>query len=70
MEFEIEDIPVKGDGYESKYKFGSMRVGQSFIVPPEMKSKIASASAWYGKRHNKKFSIRITGGVIRCGRIA
>lgn len=70
MKFEIEDIPVKSDGYESKYNFASMRVGQSFVVPTDMKSKVSVAASYYGKRNNKKFSVRMTDGVLRCGRIA
>lgn len=70
MEFKIEDIPVKVYGYEGKYNFGSMKVGQSFVVPLEMRKKVSSASLWYGKRNNMKFSIRMTDGVLRCGRTA
>lgn len=72
MEFKIEDIPVKRDGYKGKYDsyFGSMKVGQSFVVPLEMRVKITNAAVYYGKRNNMKFSIRMTDGVLRCGRIA
>jgi hypothetical protein len=62
-------IPKPRSNY-SKYPFGEMEVGDSFVVLDEDRTKIAPAVSWYGKRNNKKFTVRnLPDGVCRVWRI-
>jgi hypothetical protein len=52
----VSNVPYN---YKPWWPFGKMEVGDSFLMPDAaLKLKCATAASWFGKRHNKKFSIR------------
>ncbi len=56
-DFKIETgVPVSLLEGNTKYPFAKMNVGDSFAFDPKLRSKIATASSYYGKRNAKKFS--------------
>jgi len=77
--FQIEkNVPMptwyrnSSEGYNGKYPFNLMKIGDSFLIPtaPVLTSKVGkavtSATVWYRKRYDKRFHIRtraVTGGV-------
>lgn len=80
MAFKVENkIPLPSNGSKfnrSKYPFGSMAVGDSFLIAkglsnyaPEV-TQVRAASSWYGKRNKKTFSVRRHEGTYRCWRVA
>jgi hypothetical protein len=66
MTIEIEsDIPLP-----ELYPFAKMKVGDSFLIPPEKSKGSATVSAYrYGASSGKKFTIRKTDKGYRCWRI-
>lgn len=61
-----KDIPY---GY-TLYPFDKMEVGDSFLLPSGVKPGLVSQNGFrYGKKTNKKFSIRNTAQGYRCWRI-
>ena len=74
-QFVVEDIPVESclQGSErAQYPFHTLNVGQSFLVPKDLVKRVRSASNQFGRRHGKRFSVRVdpADGSARCGRIA
>jgi hypothetical protein len=68
---EIEKgVPFAAPNYASKWPFAKMEVGDSFLVPLELKSKCVNSASQFGGRNNMKFSIRKTPDGYRCWRIA
>lgn len=51
------------------FPFGEMAVGDSFHADANVFTRLASAASWYGKRHDKKFSVRRDGDGHRCWRV-
>ena len=53
------------------YPFGSMEVGDSFLVKQIENAQTARNSAWaYGKNHGRKFTARTVENGLRIWRIA
>lgn len=70
-EIKIEKgVPFYAFSGYARYPFKVMEVGDSFFVPVNMRSRVVSASSWYGRHHNMKFSVRKTEQGFRCWRIA
>ena len=68
--FKIEKgIQVPGNN-QTKYPFRDMDVGDSFVVPSELRTRVAVRARQWGVHNNKKFTVRKTDGVIRVFRIA
>lgn len=69
MKFKIEKkVPVPTRG---KWPFGDMAVGDSFVVPPELKDGARQAAFAYGSKKNMKFVTRATDeGGLRVWRAA
>jgi hypothetical protein len=64
-------VPLPNSVKRNQYPFGEMEVGHSFMFDPAEYLKVASAGSYYGKRNNKKFSIRnLRDGTYRCWRVA
>lgn len=58
-------------GRKSKYPFAHMEVGDSFTVTiSEGAYVVGSAAGAYGRRHNKKFTTRVAGGLARVWRVS
>ena len=67
MAYEVEkDVPMTP---RRKYPFDDMGVGDSFFLPVADREKINSAARYYGKREDKKFSIKKFDNGYRCWRI-
>lgn len=64
-----KDVPLPDKYTRHHYPFDEMEVGHSFLAPATCYPAIVSAASWYGKRHNKKFSIRKTENGYRCWRV-
>jgi hypothetical protein len=64
-----KDVPLPASAKWSKYPFAEMEIGDSFVVPRERHEQLRSASSWAGRRHGRKFTIRIVGEQVRCWRI-
>lgn len=71
-DFKIDkDVPIiSSDTVKLRWPFGEMEVGDSFLIPEDIKPRVISAASYYGLRHKKKFSIRKTTDGYRCWRIA
>jgi hypothetical protein len=56
----------------SRYPFGQMEVGDSFVIPPEMNRSTVAVYAWrYAQQHGRKFTTRkMPDGTYRCWRTA
>lgn len=68
-EFEITStipIPKKTPG-QSKYPFGDMRVGDSFIIADDISDLVRKCAQRYGKRHNMKFRVGVPDDIEACG---
>jgi hypothetical protein len=55
------------------YPFAEMNVGDSFAVAARDLKKVQSSASWYGRSHNKKYSVHCIDpveGKYRCWRIA
>lgn len=60
-----KNIPIP-----NKWPLDEMQVGDSFAVPSTVKRTTITVYVMrYGKKHNKKFSIRKFLGSLRCWRI-
>jgi len=70
--FKIDtDIPAPPSRSRGgKYPFGAMEVGHSFAFTKDNYVNAAAAASWFGKRNNRKYSIRKDGDGYRCWRIA
>jgi len=61
MDYKIEkNIPIKKlfGGWDEKYPFSKMEIGDSFTVTGEEKFIVRSAAYAHANRHNKKFKTR------------
>ena len=75
-EFKIEHgVPMPesvGKGWRTKYPFGQMDVGDSFLVKnvDNDTTKVRAAMSYYGTRNDKKFATRTVneGGDVRVWR--
>jgi len=52
-----------------KYPLREMEVGDSFVVDADQHTRLMSAVAYFGKRNNRKYSIRKVDGSLRCWRV-
>ena len=65
-----KNVPIpENRGRLSKYPFGEMELGDSFVVEKEKMNTIRTNCSTYGKSHKKKFVVRKDGDKIRCWRI-
>ncbi len=49
------------------YPFGSMKPGDSFLLPKSKRASANSAASYFGKRNDMKFSIlKMPDGTYRC----
>ena len=62
-------VPTPPENSRAKYPFSSMEVGDSFLIPPELVSKVRIACHTYAHRTGKKFSVRMDGAGHRCWRL-
>jgi hypothetical protein len=54
----------------TKYPFGKMEVGDSFLTEASERQRVSSAANSYGKQHNCKFACRRTAeGGLRVWRV-
>lgn len=61
-QFKIEKNVPNPSNKQNGYPFGEMDVGDSFLVTdPRDILRVVSAVSYFGKRNNKKFSIRAEG---------
>lgn len=58
MKYKIEKNIETPASVGNKYPFGEMEVGDSFKFPKSEIYKIRTAASFYGKRKNKKFTVR------------
>lgn len=67
--FEVKkNIPMPSErASNATYPFGKMEVGDMFEVENSIRARVASASNLYGKRNNKKFSLRKIAGSDKFG---
>lgn len=66
-------IPIPLRGQYSKYPFGQMKIGDSFLIEEKhVASKVSQAAAQFARRAKKplKFAVRHTPDGHRCWRIA
>lgn len=70
-EFKIEKnaVPQTPES-RRRYPFGDMEVGDSFWFSAAIYQQATPAASYYGKRNNKKFSVRKDGDGYRCWRVA
>ena len=62
---------IKGRGFRtSKYPFGSMGVGDSFVLQDASPRTVRSAVAAFQKRFDAKFAVRMTDEGVGVWRIA
>ena len=54
------------------YPFGGMKVGDSFKTKGDTRliNSLRTAAGAYGKRHGKKYTVRVEDGGARCWRTA
>jgi len=65
-----KNVPLPPKKRRQKYPFGEMKVGESFGFPLGDRQRVGFAACIYGKRNNKKFSIRkLKDGTYRVWRI-
>lgn len=62
----------KGVPLPKRYPFAGMQVGDSFLVPDDVKRTTVSIAAMrYGRKHGMRFTIRLTPErKLRCWRLA
>lgn len=65
-------IPVPLGYHSSVWPFEEMKTGESFLVPNEgdVRSRVYSAASYFGKRNNKKFTVRKVPEGLRVWRTA
>ena len=70
MTIQIEkNVPLPARlAWNTQYPFASMEVGDSFHVPNGRLSAISTSAIQFGKRHNKKFTLRTVEKGIRVWR--
>lgn len=61
--------PEIPSSYRNRYPFRSMNVGDSFALGTDELLHVRTASAWFGRRNDMKFSTRKHDGAYRCWRI-
>lgn len=54
----------------NSYRFGEMDIGHSFALDADELVQVRSAAAYYGTRHNMKFTIRRYKDGYRCWWVA
>jgi hypothetical protein len=52
-----DKIPLPGRMI--KYRFATMKIGESFAVKSEELHKVRAAASAYGKTHKKRFTVRL-----------
>ena len=68
--FKIEK-GVKPPESRSRYPLAKMDVGDSFLAPKKIQSKITAAANYQKRRHKKTFTVRkISDKNVRCWRVA
>lgn len=71
-DFKIEkNVPPAKRFVHRIYPFDVMEIGDSFYAHAHLTplEKLRPAASYYGKRHNKKFSVYRVDGGFRCWRI-
>jgi len=63
-------MPEGRSSKESQYPFAQMEVGDSFALSDKDARNASSASAQWGRRRGKKFSVRKIGNTYRCWRLS
>ena len=69
----MSQLPIdKGVPLPKRYPFAGMQVGDSFLVPDDVKRTTVSIAAMrYGRKHGMRFTIRLTPErKLRCWRLA
>jgi len=54
---------------KDKYKFGSIEIGQSMQYEEE-RGRLSAALSFFGKRHNKKFSTKVSENKVVVTRVS
>ena len=68
--YEIEKgIEVPNYERYRKYPFEGMEIGDSFLVPHEMKNRVQASASSYGRRKNKRFLTRTVESGVRVWRV-
>jgi len=57
-EYKLTVMPLIPASHKRKYPFQSMEVGDTFLLDPKERKKLASAAANYAKRHGIKLVVR------------
>ena len=64
-------IEIPGGAPGTRYPFKEMKIGDSFLVPKNIKhTSFASAAHNFGKRNGMRFVTRTTPAGLRCWRTA
>lgn len=69
----MSQLPIdKGVPLPKRFPFSGMQVGDSFLVPDDVKRTTVSIAAMrYGRKHGMRFTIRLTPErKLRCWRLA
>ena len=69
----MSKLPIdKNVPLPARFPFEHMQVGDSFAVPPDVeRPSVTVAAMRYGRKHNMKFTVRLTPDrTLRCWRIA
>lgn len=74
--FVIEkNVPIPSgagkDGRLSKYPFGLMEVGDSFLAPEEQRNAVRSMATYHTRKTKQQFVVRkAEDGKVRCWRVS
>ena len=66
-------VPELRLGRRSNYPLAEMEVGESFACEKPHRAEVnrlRQAAYRYGKRHGKKFTVRVSGDEVRCWRVS
>lgn len=64
-------MPTINRNKKSKYPWGDMKPGDSFLVPAENRKTVASLATTAGKRYKMKFATRqVEDGALRVWRVS
>lgn len=69
----MSQLPIdKGVPLPKRYPFAGMQVGDSFLVPDDVKrSAVSIAAHRYGRQHGMRFTVRLTEDrKFRCWRLS
>lgn len=70
MKYQIESgVPMPINLRNVKYPFKTMEIGDSFIIDNVNAKIIHNAAYAFGKRNNKKFTVRTNDGTARIWRV-